>query len=87
MTYAIRFTPRAARDLTRLPEKIAAAVIEFCHAGLAENPQRVGGELNPPFAPARSARRGDYRVIYRINESEQVVEVLAVRRRAEVYRT
>jgi mRNA-degrading endonuclease RelE of RelBE toxin-antitoxin system len=33
-----------------------------------------------------SARRGDYRVIYRIDDHEHQVEVLAIEHRADVYR-
>jgi mRNA interferase RelE/StbE len=80
---------RAARDsLTqRLPEKIAAAAYEFVTGALLAAPHRVGGELDPPLAPARSARRGEYRVLYLIDETQRMVKVTAIRHRRDAYRT
>jgi mRNA-degrading endonuclease RelE of RelBE toxin-antitoxin system len=80
---------RAARDsLTqRLPEKIAAAAYEFVTGALLAAPHRVGGELGPPLAPARSARRGEYRVLYLIDEEQRTVKVTATRHRRDAYRS
>ena len=41
----IAWTPTAKRALTRLPEKAAAAAVEFIYGALAENPHRVGKPL------------------------------------------
>jgi mRNA interferase RelE/StbE len=38
------------------------------------------------LAGLHSARRGDYRVIYRIDDEDRRVDVLAIEHRAEVYR-
>ncbi|WP_442973130.1 type II toxin-antitoxin system RelE family toxin [Rhodococcus sp. NBC_00297] len=59
---------------------------EFISGPLLDNPQRVGKPLHPPLAPAYSARRGTYRVLYLINEGEQTVEVTAISHRADAYR-
>ena len=75
----------AARDLERLPEKAAAAVVESFHA-IAANPRRVGKPLRFELEGLWSARRGPYRVIYRIDEGEYSVVVLAVGHRADAYR-
>ena len=75
----------AARDLERLPEKAAAAVVESFQA-IVDNPGRVGKPLRFELEGLWSARRGPYRVIYRIDEGEYSVVVLAVRHRADVYR-
>ncbi len=40
MTYRIEFTATARRDIGRLPEGIARAVLEFCAGPLAESPHR-----------------------------------------------
>ncbi len=70
-----------------LPEAISAAVIDFITGSLIENPRRVGRELRNELAGIHSARRGSYRVLYRIDESERTVTVLRVDHRGDVYRT
>jgi mRNA interferase RelE/StbE len=84
--YAIAWTAPVRRALRRLPEKIATAVIEFLYASLAANPRRVGKPLQLGLEGLHSARRGDYRVIYRIDESHRRVEILAIEHRSDVYR-
>lgn len=81
--YAIAWTPTAKRALTRLPEKVATAAIEFIYRALAETPQRVGKALRFELAGLHSARRGSYRIIYRISD---VVTILAIEHRADAYR-
>jgi mRNA interferase RelE/StbE len=84
--YRVEFTPPARRGLSRLPEKVAAAAVEFCFGPLAANPRRVGKPLQRELAGRHAARRGDYRVIYRIDESARAVYVLRVDHRADVHR-
>lgn len=84
MSYRLALTATAERQLGRLPTKVAPAIVEFMTGPLAENPLVVGKELLGPMAGQRSARRGVYRVVYRI-DSDQVI-VLRVDHRADVYR-
>lgn len=78
----------AARVIAEtLTEPVAAAVIDFITGSLIENPRRVGRELRKELAGIHSARRGSYRVLYRINESERTVTVLRIDHRGDVYRT
>jgi mRNA interferase RelE/StbE len=78
----------AARSLTTvLPEKIATAVYAFVTGPLVDDPCRVGKPLSEPVAPAWSARRGDYRVLYLIDETRRGVTVTAVRHRGDAYRS
>ncbi len=84
--YQIRFQPAARRAIAqRLPETVAAAVLEFCEAALAVNPQRVGKPLFGPLAGCHGARRGTYRIVYRIDEDTRTVHVLDIDHRAEIY--
>ena len=86
--YGLRIARPAARSLTNsLPEKIAHAAYEFINGPLLDNPHRVGKPLNPPLDPAYSARRGDYRILYLINDVSRTVEVTAIRHRADAYRS
>lgn len=79
----IEWTPAAKRALQRLPEKAATAAIEFIYRPLAGNPRRVGKPLRFEFQGLHSARRGDFRVIYRISET---VTIITIDHRADAYR-
>jgi len=70
-----------------VPDKIAAAVVQFINGPLVDNPDRVGKPLAPLLAPADSARRGTYRVRYLIDEHEKAIAVTAVRHRADAHRS
>lgn len=66
----------------RLPEEVAAAVIEFLAGPLCTDPRRVGKPLAGPLAGCRGARRGTYRIIYRVDVDQRVVQVLDIDHRA-----
>lgn len=86
--FNLKVARSAALALTDvLPEKMALAVYEFITGPLLENPHRVGKPLGPPLAPAYSARRGDYRVLYFIDDATHTVKVTAIRHRADTYRS
>ena len=86
MTFEIRPTPSARRDLDRLPEAVAAAVLEFIYGALAENPHRVGKPLLGKLSGLHSARRGQYRVIYEIDDGVVTVTVIKIAHRGDAYR-
>ena len=78
----------AARAISEeLPESVAAAVIDFITGSLLDNPQRVGRQLRNDLAGIHSARRGTFRILYRINDEQREVTVLRVDHRRDVYRT
>jgi mRNA-degrading endonuclease RelE of RelBE toxin-antitoxin system len=70
-----------------LPLEVAAAVTEFLTGPLLDNPQRVGKPLTRELSGYHSARRGAYRVIYRVDDAQQIVHVVRIDHRADVYRT
>jgi mRNA-degrading endonuclease RelE of RelBE toxin-antitoxin system len=84
--FTIAWTATSRRALTRLPEKIATAVVEFLYGSLAESPYRIGKPLKLGLEGLHSARRGDYRVIYRIDDHKHRVTVLAIEHRSDAYR-
>ena len=84
--YDVIFTRSARRALeVELPEKIAAAAFEFIVGALRENPHRVGKPLREPLAPLYSARRGEYRVLYRIVDARLIIEVVSIVHRRDAY--
>ena len=80
--YEVAWTPTAKRALQRLTERIATAAIEFIYGPLCSNPQRVGKALRFDLEGLYSARRGHYRIIYRIDER---VTITAIEHRADLY--
>ncbi|MDQ7906567.1 type II toxin-antitoxin system RelE/ParE family toxin [Phytohabitans sp. ZYX-F-186] len=86
MTYRVEFTGAARRDIAKLPERVACAVLEFCAGPLARNPHRVGRPLIGDLTGLHSARRGEYRVIYAIHDDTVLVEVAYLQRRSDLRR-
>ena len=85
--YELILTPPARRALTeRLPEPVAVAVIDFLTTSLVSQPRRVGKSLRGDLAGVWSARRGTYRVLYRIRDDPREVIVLRIEHRRDVYR-
>ncbi len=85
--YELRVTGPAQRQLGRLPERTAAAIVEFMVTALVQNPHRVGGRLQRELAGLHSARRGAYRVVYEIDDDVGAVIVLRIDHRSNVYRS
>nr|MDT0661128.1 type II toxin-antitoxin system RelE/ParE family toxin [Micromonospora sp. DSM 115978] len=89
-TYKLSLAPAARRVLTEgppvgLPTAVAAAVGEFISGPLLARPYIVGKPLTNELAAYHSARRGAYRVVYRIDEKAHTVHVVRIDHRADVY--
>lgn len=83
--YQLQIVASARRHLIEdLPEAVAAAAFEFITGPLLENPHRVGKRLRPPLADRHSARRGTYRILYRIDDQARTVTVLAIGHRGDI---
>lgn len=86
-SFELVLPPPAKRSLReRLPPGVAAAAVEFMTGALLEEPFRVGKPLRGDLAGVWSARRGTYRVLYRIHERRREVVVLRVKHRRDAYR-
>ena len=83
---ALRIAASAERQLSRLPERVAAAVVEFMVGPLCQNPRRVGHPLQRELAGLWSARRGAYRVVYEIDDAARIITLLRIDHRSDVYR-
>ena len=85
--YGLRTTSTVRRALGEvLPEAVAAAAYEFITGPLLREPYRVGKRLLPPMDDRFSARRGTYRIIYRIDDKKRLVTVVDIDHRRDVYR-
>ena len=86
MRYELRLSRAARRALAEtLPEGVSAAVWQFVSGPLLDNPHRVGKPLRFELEGYHSARRGQYRVIYRIDEREVIVDVIKISHRSDAY--
>lgn len=86
--YRLVITPSARRRLAEtLPETVAFAAHELIVGPLLDNPHRVGKLLQPPLDGRHSAHRGTYRVLYRIDDGQRTVTVVAIVHRADAYRS
>ncbi len=85
--YQFLVTGPAERQLAKLAEGTAAAIVEFLLGALLDNPHRVGGRLQRELDGLHAARRGSYRVVYQIIDDQHLVVVHRIDHRARVYRT
>ena len=86
MTYEVEITPEGLRYLDRLPAKVRTAVVETIFGTIAENPRRAGKALRGELDGLYSARRGDFRVIYELDEARKFVIVHRAQHRGKAYR-
>jgi mRNA interferase RelE/StbE len=85
--YELVVTPPARHALAHdLPEPVAAAVIEFLTSSLLGRPRVVGKPLRGELAGIWSARRGTYRILYRVLDGSREIVVLRIEHRRDVYR-
>lgn len=86
--YAVQLSRQARKNLSEnLPLEVAIAATETIQRAIAVNPGRVGKPLDEPFDGYYSARRGTYRIVYRIDEAKRVVEIHSIRHRRDAYRS
>ena len=89
--YSVRLAPGVLRTLQAgPPEGIALnaawAIFEFIHGPLSQDPRRVSKPPRDELEGFRGARRGEYRVVLRIDEEQRTVRVVRVDHRSDIYR-
>lgn len=87
LPYQVKVAAAAARQLRRLPVRVAPALVEFVTSVLPMNPARLSKPLGGSLEGLRTARRGDYRVLLWIDDEQETVVVVRVAHRANVYRS
>ena len=89
MTWEIKYTESALRQLKKLDKPIARKVLDLMDERIAhmENPRSVGKNLvGPKIGSYWRYRIGDVRVICDIKDSQLVVLVIELGHRKEIYR-
>ena len=84
--YRARITPEAMRNIGQLPDKVRHAAMATITGPLTQNPRRLGKPLGGELEGFWSARRGDYRIIHTIMETDRVVMIHRIQNRRHVYR-
>jgi len=84
--WKVEVTSPALRGFRRLPEKAAAAIVEFVTGALAGNPHRLSKPLTNELLGLRTARRGDYRVLFTLDIEEHILYVHRIEHRSDVYK-
>lgn len=81
--YSVSLSGQARRNIREhLPLEVAAAAMETIAGSIG-----AGKPLDEPFDGFYSARRGTYRIVYRIEEAKHLVEIYSIRHRRDAYRT
>ena len=83
--YEVLLERRAEKDLRRLTAEIFRRAIAAIEA-LAEDPRPEGCRKLTGSSNDWRIRVGDYRVLYEIEDQNQVVRIMRVRHRRESYR-
>jgi len=83
--YKVELRRRAQRALDKLPRTHFEAVVETVKQ-LAQTPRPRGME-KVKTAGLWRIRQGDYRIIYAIDDNEQLVTVVRMGHRREIYRS
>ena len=85
--YRLVVTAPARRALAEtMPEDVAVAAWELINGALIAEPHRVGKPLLDPFEGLHAARRGPYRVVYRIDDRGHTVTIISIKHRKDAYR-
>ncbi|WP_284762106.1 type II toxin-antitoxin system RelE/ParE family toxin [Arthrobacter sp. efr-133-R2A-63] len=82
----VEVTSPALKRFLRLPQKAATAIVEFVTGALADNPHRLSKPLTNELLGLRTARRGDYRVLFTLDIEEHILYVHRIEHRSDVYK-
>ena len=86
-SYHVVLTASALRGLADFPPRFADALVAFIFGGLAASPRRRGKPLQRELTGQWSARRGDFRILYRLDDQTKTMYVLKVAGRSDIYRS
>ena len=84
-SYRVRFTPEAARLVAKLHPDVKR-LIRGAIDNLKKDPFK-GEELVGEFSGYRSFKPGRYRIVYRVNDKEDHIEVYHAGHRRDIYET
>ncbi len=77
-SYRPVLTAAALRSLQSVPPRVAEPLVAFIFGGLASNPRRRGRPLRRDLTGRWSARRGEFRIVYRLDERSNTMYILKI---------
>jgi len=86
LAWAIEYTPKAVKALSKLDKTSAARIVAFMQERTTEDPRNAGKALSGPLGEFWRYRVGDYRILTKIEDSRLVVLVVQVSHRSAAYR-
>ncbi|BET32989.1 type II toxin-antitoxin system RelE family toxin [Wolbachia pipientis] len=87
MGYTIIFVGKVIRkDLPDLPKTIRLRVVNAINERLTVDPINLGEPLHHSLKGRRRLRVGEYRIIYRVNQLEQIVTITEIGHRCDIYK-
>jgi mRNA interferase RelE/StbE len=82
--YNVIFTKSSVKELGDISQKDAQRILKRV-SQLSANPRPAGFE-KLSASPLYRIRQGDYRIIYFINDSNRIVDIIKIGHRREIYR-
>lgn len=82
----VEVTSPVLKGFRRLPRKAAAAMIEFATGALAGDPYRLSKPLTNELLELRTARRGDYRVLFTLDIEAHALHLHRIEHRSDVHK-
>jgi mRNA interferase RelE/StbE len=86
VAFEVELTPEARRHQNKLSEKVRDVAIATMLGSMSDHPRRSGKPLVGPLEGLWSARRGDFRIVYEIDDETNTIVMLRIQHRADVYR-
>ena len=90
MTWSIRLSETAEKQLAKLDKPVARRILSFLRERVAklEDPRSIGEALKGSrFGELWKYRQGDYRIVASINDNIVQILVVKIGHRREVYRS
>lgn len=83
--YSVVFARSASKELRSLDSPVALRILKRIEA-LSGNPRPAGVVKLEGAQDLWRVRVGEWRIVYRIADSERLVDIIAIRHRREAYR-
>ena len=83
--YSVVFARSASKELRALDSPVALRILKRIEA-LSGNPRPAGVVKLESAQDLWRVRVGEWRIVYRIADSERLVDIIAIRHRREAYR-
>ncbi len=86
MGYKVRWHEDVGEDLRDLDKEVARKVVDRVAKYLFQDPLKLGKPLKENLAGLYRYRFGDYRIMYVVDIPGEIITVLKVRHRKDIYR-